>query len=66
MNEQNDHSDFSFFIRESVRQLKTEKFCYCYNLEQIEQIQKNFKVDLHIEKNECGFTLSLPKRKERK
>ena len=56
MNNEQGYDDFNVFIRQSVRQLKTDRLCYCYTLEQVKAIQNKCKGDIHIQKNLCGYT----------
>lgn len=58
------YGDFNVFIKQCVKQLKENRVCYCYTLEQIEEIKNKYKSEVRIEKNECGYTLSIPRRKE--
>ena len=68
MNNEEGYDDYNVFIRDCVRQLKETRFCYCYNLQQVEDItkkyKKRYKDSVHIEKNECGYTLCVLRRKE--
>ena len=66
MNNEQGYDDFNVFIRQSVRQLKTDRLCYCYTLEQVKAIQNKCKCDIHIQKNLCGYTLTIPRKKVKK
>lgn len=56
------NNDFNTFIKQCIKQLKENRICYCYTLEQVEAIQNKYKSELHIQKNECGYTLSVRRR----
>ena len=56
------YDDFNTLIKECIKQLKESRICYCYTLEQVEEIQNKFSKELHIQKNECGYTLSIGRK----
>ena len=66
MNNEEGYDDFNVFIRDCVRQLKESRICYCYTLEQVEKIQNRIKKELHITKNDCGYTLSISRKEFKK
>lgn len=67
MTKYTDDSDnhFNSFISNSVQELKKEKICYVYTMEQVEVIKKaifkKYKRHIKVEQNECGYTLRLKK-----
>ena len=64
MSEESQKNDYeSLFIREALKDLKYDGICYAYNERQIEAIKKKFP-DVHIIKNECGYTLSRKRGKD--
>lgn len=49
--------NYNHFIRECLKDLKTSRFCYVYNKEQLKEVLERFKGELVIEQNECGYTI---------
>lgn len=54
--------NFNTLVKQCIRDLKENKVCYCYTLKQVEAIRKNFKQELKIVTNECGYTLSVRRK----
>lgn len=56
---------YSMFIKKSIKELKTNGLCYVFSKEQVDEISKYIKINLIVEKNECGFTLKINRNKRK-
>lgn len=53
---------YASFIKNAIKELKTCGMCYVYHRNQIEEIKKYTNFPIRVEQNECGFTLSVPRK----
>lgn len=53
---------YSSFIKDAIRNLKANGICYVYNKQQVEEIIKYINAPITYIENECGFTLSIPRK----
>ena len=70
MNNTEGYDDYNVFIRQCAKQLLEDKICYCYNEEHIRDITdrmlKKYNLKIDIAENECGYTLSIKKKYEKR
>jgi phosphoribosylaminoimidazole carboxylase (NCAIR synthetase) len=50
---------YNHFIKECIKDLKTSKYCYVYNKEQLNEVLKRFDKNTIVEENECGYTIKV-------
>lgn len=55
--------NYNHFIKECISQLKTTKYCYVYNKEQLDEVLERINQDVIVEENECGFTIKIKRGK---
>jgi phosphoribosylaminoimidazole carboxylase (NCAIR synthetase) len=54
---------YNHFIKECIKQLKTSRYCYVYNKDQLNEILERFGEELIVEENECGYTIKKAAKK---
>lgn len=56
---------YSSFIKSAIRDLKNNGICYVYHINQVKEIMKYTNVPITTIQNECGYTLSIPRKYRR-
>lgn len=54
---------YNHFVKECIRDLKSQKLCYVYNREQLEEVRKRYKGETIVEENECGYTIKIKRNR---
>lgn len=54
---------YSTFIKSAVTQLKNDGLCYVFYKDQVDEILKYVQMPIAVKKNECGYTLNIPRNK---
>ncbi len=54
-------NNYTHFIKESIRDLKTTGHCYVYNMDQVDEIIGRINKETIVETNECGYTIKIKK-----
>lgn len=52
---------YNSFIKSAITELKRNGICYVYFESQVEDIKKKVP-EVHITKNECGYTISINRK----
>lgn len=50
---------YNHFIKECIKDLKKNRFCYVYNKVQLQEILERFEEETIVEENECGYTIKV-------
>ena len=53
---------YNHFVKECIRDLKSQKFCYVYSKEQLDEVRRRFKGETIVEENECGYTIKIKRK----
>lgn len=53
---------YSSFIKNAIKELKINGICYVYTENQVKEIMKLTNLPITKVVNECGYTLSIPRK----